>query len=190
MSVYGKSRYTLDSYEFFAAFMNDRGDERNKLPSLSTLRLSIFPHLLKTLFVNSDVRSFQSKSSHTPITTSRASSRNEAVVVLLSSWAKYDVRSLHVLREIVCISKCRCREAFGKEDIQVDSINHVKHRAARSLLHHSLWLNKDGTPFPGRVGMKIRIHSTAPISDINRFHDSVQVKVYNSIYRREQCTFF
>ena len=62
LSVYGKSRYTLDSYEFFAAFMNDRGDERNKLPSLSTLRLSIFPHLLKTLFVKSDVRSFQSKS--------------------------------------------------------------------------------------------------------------------------------
>ena len=100
------------------------------------------------------------------------------------------MRSLHVLREIVCISKCRCREAFGKEDIRVDSINHVKHRAARSLLHHSLWLNKDGTPFPGRVGMKIRIHSTAPISDINRFHDSVQVKLYNGIYRREQCTFF
>ena len=134
--------------------------------------------------------SFQTKSSYNPIQVANDSSRSEAAVVLPSSWAKYDVKSLHVLREIVCTSNCRCREVFGSDDIRVDSTNHVKHRASRSILHHSLWINKDGSPFPARVGMKVRIHSTASLHEINTFNNSSQVKIDVTVHRREQCTCF
>jgi len=105
ISVYAKTRYTLEGDEHLVSMMMD-GDEGICLPSASTMRKTVFPRLLKENFVHSTIETFSTKRTYS-ISHRRSYKQRkkqyEAVVVHPSAWAKIDIRSLHVLREIACI---------------------------------------------------------------------------------------
>ena len=115
ISLYEKVRYTLDHYDHLVALMKDGGSV-NVLPSSTTMRQKIFPSLLSRFFVPSTIESFSSKKgvcnhikrNDSTITSQRMERQNEAVVVLPSDWAKMDIRTLPVLRELICLNHCRC----------------------------------------------------------------------------------
>ena len=161
VSLYGKCRFTLLHYEHLVRLLRWVGANVS-LPSASTMRKVIFPRMVKTLFVLSEIKSFPTKKGaiNNLSRSSLVKRQSEAVVVLPSSWAKLDIRCLHVLREIVCLSECRCARKFGTQDLRVDSTNHVVERERLSRQMDALWTNKDGVPAPASSGATVKFHST------------------------------
>ena len=191
ISIYGKARYTLDNYEHLVSMMLD-GDTGTALPSASTMRKFVFPRLVKDNFVESSIETFPFKSNY--CTRSRKSKtsnkQSECVVVRPTSWAKIDISSLHILREIACVKQCRCSPKFGSSDLRVESSNHVVRRAENSRNNSTLWANDKGVPVPTSVGMLIRIHtSTGGVLD--DVHNSVPgFHYFESKFRGEVCAAF
>ena len=72
---------------------------------------------------------------------------------------KMDIKCLHVLREVACLSKCRCARSFGSADLRVDSTNHVVQREQLSSHSDALWVNRDGIPSPAPIGATVKFHS-------------------------------
>ena len=167
-------------------------NEDAPLPCATTMRKVVFPRLLSKNFVKSTIKNFQTKPGYSTYISNSSSTSNkqtEAVVVLPSSWAKLDVQSLHVLRQIACIKNCRCDRRFGSADLRVDTSNHIRRRA--DIVKHSdtLWVNKDGIPVPSSPGTQIRLHT---------FDDNIHSIVLRTIqlcteevkYRGQLCTAF
>lgn len=195
LSLYGKVRYTLDHYEHLVALMQERGDGKEGiiLPCATTMRKSVFPRILKHLFVKSSIETFPMKKSYThylPTSSQLSRRQSEAVVVLPSSWAKYDVRCLHVLLEIACIESCRCTRKFGSSDLRVDSAQHVTQRKRLSNYSQTLWINKEGSPEPSTPGMTVRLHTfdDSIVSERCELIDDFSCKQVR--YRGERCTSF
>lgn len=192
VSLYGKTRYTLDHYDHLVAMMQD-GPNGVLLPCATTMRKYIFPRLIKSLFVKSSIESFPTKStfiSYVPKSPKLAKKQTEAAVVLPSSWMTIDISSLHVLRELVCIKECRCRRTFGSNDLRVDSSSHVTNRIENSQHADTLWINRDGVPTASSPGMTIRLHTSVDqdlISDQCPARDFEWKKVK---FRGEVCTAF
>ena len=117
-----------------------RDGERDRsmlLPCASTMRKFVFPRLLQDHFVESTIESFPTKPGfHLKIrrSTEMAKRATEAVVVLPSAWATLDVRFLHTLRELACVSSCRCYRIAGCTDLRVDTTNHLVRRKEYSCL--------------------------------------------------------
>ena len=200
ISLYGKVRYTLEHYEHLVALMQERevgqedtGKEASVLPCPSTMRKAIFPRLLKHLFVQSTIERFELKKNYThyvPTSSPLSSRQSEAVVVLPSSWARMDVRCLHVLREITCIEGCRCKRRFGASDLRVDSAKHVTERKKFSSHPRTLWVSKNGVPTPSSPGTTIRLHTfdDAVVSGMCAKVNNFSCKPVR--YRGELCTSF
>ena len=195
VSLYGKVRYTLDHYEHLVEMMKDgrEEDEGATLPSATTMRKSIFPRILKNLLVGSSIEKFPAKpgfSSYINTSSKLTRRQTEAVVVLPSAWARMDVRSLHVLREMACVAECRCGRKFGTSDLRVDTSNHVVEREEITRHSDTLWINKDGVPAPSSAGMVIKLHT---------FNGDIVQKIQQAStlftselvhYRKELCTSF
>ena len=191
VSLYGRARYTSEQYDFLVAMKQDRSDEP-PLPCSTTMRKKIFPRMLARLLVKSEVVSFSMKpgySSYLTKTSKLSHRQSEAVVVLPSSWAKLDIRCIHVLRELACIAECRCHRLFGSADLRVDSTAHVLRRAEFSRNSDTLWVNRDGVPIPSTTGMKIRIH-TANGDTVSNLSQSMNLNSSEVSYRGEICTAF
>ena len=111
------------------------------------------------------------------------------MVVLPSSWAKADVRSLHTLRELACVERCRCDRRCSPSDIRIDTTNHVVNR--EQLSHHSdcLWINKNGVPFASTPGMTIKFHS-ADGEIISSLGQRLGFKTERVRFRGELCSAF
>ncbi len=192
ISLYGKIRYTLEHYEHLVVMMKDE-EKGTNLPSSSKMRKYVFPQILKKLFVKSKIETFPMKagfSSYLPTSSNLSSKQTEAVVVLPSSWARIDVRSLHVLREIACIESCRCGRTFGSSDLRVDSTNHVIKRNELSRHSDTLWINKSGVSVPSTPGMTVKFHTANEnvVSDIVRTF--VGFRSEKVRYRGELCSAF
>lgn len=157
ISLYGKCRYTLEHYEHLVAMMRDCSGQPS-IPCATTMRKVVFPHMLKELFVKSTIRSFPTKSGVSNHS-STGTKQTEAAVVLPSAWARIDIRCIHILREIVCLSKCRCVREMGASDLRVDSTNHVQNRHQLSRHADILWISKDGSPVPSWKGMEVKFHT-------------------------------
>ena len=189
ISIYGKARFTFDSYDHLVAMMMD-ADNGTVMPSSSTMRKFVFPRLLNTNFVESAIKTLPFKRNYNKYARKSKFSRKqaEAVVVLPTSWAKMDIASLHILREITCVTQCRCAREFGSTDIRVNSSNHVVKRGELSEHSSTLWVNKNGVPTPSYPGMQIRIHSSNAelISSLRR---EVRGFTFEQVeYRGEVCT--
>lgn len=190
ISLYGKCRYTVESYEHMVAMKRDRNDEPS-LPCITTMRNSVFPRLLQTLFVPSIVKEFPLKDGYYYYSTPGAKKKqSEACVVLPSSWAKLDVSSLHVLREIACIDSCRCTRDFGSSDLRVDSSTHVLKRCENSTHSDVLWVNKQGVPVPASTGTIIQFHTSILDEDLSSTISAQGISCMDSSYRGEQCASF
>ena len=190
ISLYGKTRYTLDNYDHLVAMMKDK-QQGVCLPSASSMRQHIFPYLVSNLFVHSTVKAFKFKKGYQLQPRSDESMKksekrkNEAVVVLPSSWAKIDVRTLTVLRNIICLETCRCLRTFGNTDLRMDSISHVTRRTEISKHGHTLWINKEGVPVPSLPGMSLKFHcvNTGEFQGEGLHY----VKFTSSRYRGSEC---
>ena len=192
VSLYGKVRYTLENYDHLVAMMQDQKDG-TILPCASTMRKYVFPRILKELFMKSSIESFPMKavvSTYVRSTSNLSLRQSEAVVVLPSSWAKLDVRCLHVLREIVCIQSCRCGRPLGSHDLRVGSTNHVTRRKQVSRHNNSLWVNSNGLPFASEPGMTIRMHTVngETVSNLKSSLSGFNPKDVR--YRGQTCTSF
>ena len=131
ISLYGKVRYTLEHYDHLVEMMKD-GESGTRLPSSVTMRKSVFPQMIKTILVQSSIQQFKTKASFTPylsMTSTLGNRQKEAVVVLPSAWARMDIRSLHVIRELACIEKCRCDRHTSSSDLRMDTTRYVTKRA-------------------------------------------------------------
>ena len=170
ISLYGKVRYTLEHYDHLVSLMKDVNNV-NVLPCSTTMRQSIFPSLLLRLFVPSSIEWFPFKKGVSNYIASNKSTlidsssprigsqrQNEAVVVLPSDWAKMDIRTLPILRELICFEECHCQRVFGASDLRIDTTSHVVQREAISRQSHTLWVNKGGIPHPASIGTVLRCH--------------------------------
>ena len=168
ISLYGKARFTLDSYEHLVAMLN----EYEVLPSPTNMRQVVFPFLVKNCFVGSKnvlcptkqvmKDSFYSSSVRRPQLSTSAinnrNKRNQAVVVLPSSWAKLDIRSYHVLREIACIKACRCFPNQASDDVRFESTPRVRLKSTWKTQPFSLWVSRKGLPVQASVGTRLSLH--------------------------------
>lgn len=71
-----------------------------------------------------------------------------------------DIRTLPVLCEVVCVDRRLCERSFGKLNLRIDATIHVLEPEATSTHAHTLWFNKDGTPYSFSFGTVIPCHST------------------------------
>ena len=106
------------------------------------------------------------------------------MVVLPSDWAKIDVRSLHVLREIACTNRCRCKRELGQEDLRIESTPIVSERSTLFSKSDYLWVNTNGVPSPAGIGSSIRLHFPSDITLSNK-EDFVQFTT--TMYKRQMC---
>ena len=200
INLYGKMRYTVQGYENLVVMMKD-GNSETTLPCATTMRRVVFPSLHKKKFVASAKKQFSLKKSsssyiHSSIHSSRPSSecqlsrQSEAVVVLPSSWARMDIRTLHTLREIVCTEHCRCRRTFGKADLRIDSTSHVLNRLDVAKKNDCLWIKKDNVPFPSSVGTRINCHTSDCLHDLRLTENTTGLKVVDAKYRGQSCLSF
>ena len=195
ISLYGKVRYTLEHYEHLVAMMRDgqKGESALVLPCVSTMRRFVFPRLLQHCFVKSSIESFPTKPGFVPYlpNESKLSCRqSEAVVVLPSSWAKTDICSLHVVRELACIESCRCHRRFGSSDLRVDSTSYVLNQDTVSQHPDTLWINHNGVPIPSSPGMSVKLHSSSSsaVTEMSRVTDGFHCEQVK--YRGEICDSF
>ena len=191
ISLYGKCRYTIEHYEHLVIMMRDCNNGV-LLPSAATMRKVIFPRMCRTLFVQSSIESFPRKSGFSNYLTRStwAQRQCEAVVVLPSSWAKLDVRSLYVLREIACIERCRCGRQEGTSDLRIDTSNHVTQRKSFSRHSDVLWVNRDGEPVASKIGMTVGFH-TADRSTLSEISSHVpELRFRNDHHRGNPCKSF
>lgn len=190
-SMYGKARLTLEGYEQCVAVHKD-GDPENPLPGPTTMRQRIFPKLLKDHFVPSSVRNFTqlNTSASQPLprlsVQAKASSRKkgEAVVVLPSDWARLDIRSLHVVRELACIQKCTCKITPHASDIRIETTRSVTDQSGISRKSDYLWTNNNGTPSPAISGSSVRLFFSTEPSDHPSF---AQVRPERTTFRGDVC---
>lgn len=190
ISLYGKCRQTYEQYEHLVAMMKD-GEHPTQLPCVTTMRKTIFPRLLKTVLAKSSILELPTKpgfARYLRRTSIQSKYQTQAVVVLPSTWARLDVRSLHILRDIACVHKCRCQRHFGSTDLRVDSTRHVLERHQLSERANALWVNKSGVPIPSTVGMNVRFHTT-DTSNISQLLDDNDNFMNEKVqYRGENCT--
>ena len=182
ITMYGQPRLTLAAYDHVVALMKD-ADSENTLPSSTTLRQHIFPKLLRENFVTSSITNFgahspseqqddqQDKQQDSSSPHPSGKKKNEAVIVLLSSWAKFDIRSLHVLREIVCVQSCRCAPKLGESDLRIETTPAVHAKSTLSTKSDFLWTNNNGVPTPATTDCSIRLHFASQPEDIPSFRD-------------------
>lgn len=193
LSLYGKTRFTLDSYDHLVTMMRDK-DTGQSIPSASTMRQRVFPYLVQNLFTQSAIHKFTFKDGAVPPdntpTTSFSHYKNEAVVVKVSDWLRMDVQSLHILREIACIDSCRCSRYHGQADLRIDSAEIVRRRTAFSQQSQLLWVNKSGTPYPAENGTACEFNSPLPSSAFTSLRARSSVRLRQVIYRGERCTSF
>ena len=133
-------------------------------PSPTNMRQVVFPFLVKNRFVPSSkvvcpskkkmIDSFyNSRINDTSATISANASsrrpykRNEAIVVLPSSWARLGIRSYHVLREIACIHDCRFIPSIGKDDLRIESTPRIHSKKTWEAQPFSLWVSRQGQTF-------------------------------------------
>lgn len=192
ISLYGKTRYTLENYEHLVAMMKD-GDEGIHLPCATTMRKFVFPRLVNSLFVKSSIESFSTNSNYSSYlsrSTNLSKRQSEAVVVLPSSWAKLDISSLHILRELVCVKECRCHRLFGSSDLRVDTTSHVLNRIEHSRNSDTLWVSKDGIPVPSLPGIIIKLHTSDEEVVSNVHYTISEFRYKQEKFRGEVCTAF
>lgn len=161
ISLYGKPRMTLECYDHLRAIVRD-ADKSKAPPCVTTMRQRVLPRLLKTNFVKSNVIDFKQRPIHpdtssTPDPSNTNVAGDKAVLVIPSEWAIMDIRSLHVLRELVCLDSCLCSRSFGQTDLRF--VNHHEvistSTASRS---DCLFVNSDGTPFAATTGASVELH--------------------------------
>ena len=114
----------------------------------------------------------------------------EAVVVLPSAWATLDVRCLHTLRELACVSSCRFYRIAGCTDLRVDTTNHVVRRNEYSSHSDTLWINRDGVPAPSSNRMTVKFHTcdSEIVSELTKWFPTLNSKKVE--FRGESCTCF
>lgn len=194
ISLYGQPRLTLAAYDHLVAMMKDN-NSTNTLPSSTTMRQRVLPKLLQHNFVPSSIKSFKttvslssecSDLSSTVLTPSRDKTE-QAVLVLPSEWAKMDIRSLHVLREITCVNTCRCFKQHGASDIRFETTPSVSSKSRISSKSDFLWTNNEGIPTPATTGATIKLSFSADPSEMTHFPE---INVQESVFRGESCYAF
>lgn len=200
ITLYGKARYTLEAYEHLVAIMK----EYEALPSPTNMRQVVFPFLTKTCFATSGkvvcpsknvmVSSFHESSAGASRSgggeTITPNKRNEAVVVLPSTWARLDIRSYHVLREIVCLQRCRCIATLGKEDIRIESTYRVRSKEMWKSQPFSLWVSHNGTPLQASVGSRLSLHTFGDINIPSFIRQRYKIKLVKELHRGQNCKTF
>ena len=199
-SLYGKPRYTMDQYSHLVAIVKNF----ERLPSPTTMRLRLLPYLIKSLFVPSKKVACPSKKGLTgTVTLSQAlgssstslisDHRNEAVLVLPSDWAKLDIRSIHVLREIVCLDRCRCCSLHStrvSNDIRIESTARIRDKREHEALPFSLWVNQQGVPTSATLGSRLSIHTFSDQFFSEKVKQLTWLTMRQKKYRGEVCNFF
>ena len=166
ITLYGKTRLTLENYEHMAACMK----ENSPLPSSTTMRRRVFPYLLDNLFVPSSIVQLSRKDgtigsvkrvkkSGSTSTCVVQGTSNEAVIILPSSWDKFDIRCYHVLRELVCLHTCRCYPSPQTSDIRIETTARIMSRRKCSLQPKSLWINRNSISHQPSVGILVSIYT-------------------------------
>ena len=197
LTLYGKSRFTLVAYKHIVKLMK----EFRPLPSATSIRTRLFPYIVENLLVPSTTVQFPSKTAETGTvqqvlqggarsTQAVAGNNNRAVVILPSSWARFDIQCIHILSDIVCLERCRCFPSPRAHDVRIEASQRVAKKNSFSTQPVSLWINKDGVPYQALVGTTVSVHTYSdqvlpiPISSTSTL--SLKSKMYDG----EECKYF
>ena len=198
ITLYGKTRYTLESYDHLVAIMK----KYERLPSSTTMRLRLLPYLLKHLFVTSAVVKCPYKSGLTGTvrldktdgnksTILSHGRRNEAVLVLPSAWARMDIRCLHMLSEIACLEYCRCvSSTMSTNDVRIETTSRVIQKIEVSHRSFSLWVNRNEVTFQAPLGSCVSLHTFSDQNFPIPRHQLSNVVMKQKIYRGEPTNYF
>lgn len=161
ITLYGKPRLTLEGYRHVASLLKPY----QHIPGATTLRQNVFPFLVKHRFVSSErIKCPLKQNKPTPppsLGRYNSSNKTDAVRVLPSQWARFDVRCFHTLRGLVCLSQCKCFPRNGDDDVRIESVPRVSdsHYSTSDGHIQSLWVSSDGQPVRAMCGSRIRIHT-------------------------------
>lgn len=198
LTLYGKVRYTIQAYDHMVAVLKPY----THLPSSSTMRQRCLPYLLDHILVKSQRIQCVRKSGQSGFvckstgadscsTMTKKNKGDEAVVVLPSSWARMDLRCIHILRQIACLTSCRCNtRTTTSNDIRIEESAIVTAKKRTSTRPCSLWVNDNGVPIQAPLHSILTLHTFVEYQLPAALSDSIQTDFRRVKHRGEDSHAF
>lgn len=156
VTVYGKARFSLRQYEHLCFILKGLTGSSH-LPSVNSVRQTIWPYFARTLFVPSRIRQLpvNERFALSRQGCSRDSDgvwRRSTLVVLPSEWAKIDVATLFIYEELF-----RSHGTKSVRELRIEDCAIIQQREVLSNRSRRLWVRKRRLQVPACEGDAISL---------------------------------